>query len=114
MKHLIAIKQAFSHSMDGIARLLKERAFKQELVLGFLLFIIEIFRNSALATWAYLFASYVMVLLAEAINTAIEAAIDRIGMEKHELSKAAKDIGSAAVFIALTHLGIIWLCSWFI
>ena len=52
-----------------------------------------------------------LILLMEALNSAIEAAIDRISQEKHELSKKAKDIGSAAVFIAMIHFAIVWILS---
>lgn len=111
---IIAIINAFLYSMSGMRYLLRERAFLQELALGCAIFAIEFFRNSTPALRAYLFSSYVVVLLAEALNTAVEATVNRIGLEKHEFSKQAKDIGSAAVFIALIHLGIVWLLSWLI
>lgn len=104
-----AIKNAFCYSMSGMCYLLKERAFRDELKLGLLLFIGEFFRNTSHEMRLYLLTAYILVLITEALNTAVEAAIDRIGSEKHELSKQAKDIGSAAVFLALVHLGIVWL-----
>lgn len=113
MKSLIeaikAIKNAGCYSMSGLRYLLRERAFRHELVLGVLLFVCEIFRDSSCEMRLYLLMAYVLVLITEALNTAVEAAIDRIGPEKHELSKQAKDIGSAAVFLALMHLGIVWI-----
>ncbi|MDX1443584.1 MAG: diacylglycerol kinase [Gammaproteobacteria bacterium] len=57
---------------------------------------------------ALLVGSVFLVLLVEIINTGIEAAIDRIGPERHELSGVAKDLGSAAVFIALVMAAITW------
>jgi diacylglycerol kinase (ATP) len=59
----------------------------------------------------YLFSSYFFVLIVEAINSAIEITVNRISFEKHNLSKKAKDIGSAAVFFAILHLGIVWILS---
>lgn len=111
---ILAIKNAFFYSLSGLRYLLRERAFKQELCCGIILFFIEIFRNTPLAFLLYLFSSYMLILLIEALNSGIEAAIDRISPEKHELSKKAKDIGSAAVFIAMLHFGVIWIISFFL
>lgn len=51
----------------------------------------------------------VLVLIVELVNSAIEAVVDRIGIERHELSGRAKDIGSAAVMVALAFAGFTWL-----
>lgn len=112
-KNIIAIKNAFFYSVNGIKYLLKERAFKQELFCGFVLGVIELFRNTSYSMLLYMFSSFILILLAESLNSAIEAAIDRISLEKHELSKKAKDIGSAAVFIAMLHFAVIWILSFF-
>ena len=54
-----------------------------------------------------------VVLIVELLNTAVEAAVDRIGAERHALSGRAKDIGSAAVFVSLVLAGIVWaLIGW--
>lgn len=111
---ILSIINAYSYSISGMKYLLRERAFLQELILGCVIFSIELFRSSMPIMRVYLFSSYVIVLIAEAVNTAVEATINRISLEKHELSKKAKDIGSAAVFIALIHLGIVWLLPWLI
>lgn len=58
---------------------------------------------------ALLAGSLLLVLLVELLNTAIEAAIDRIGRERHALSGLAKDLGSAAVFVALANATVVWL-----
>lgn len=58
---------------------------------------------------ALMIASLILVLIAELINSAIEAAIDRIGEEIHPLSKKAKDCGSAAVLFSAIFAGIIWI-----
>lgn len=109
MKSITAIYKAFWYSMSGIKYLLKERAFKQELVMCLfvipLIFLLEVSAIMRL----YVISSLFLVLILEAVNTAIEATINRIGPELHELSKMAKDVGSAVVFLALAHLGIV-LC----
>ena len=58
-----------------------------------------------------MFSSYMLILFAEAFNSAIEATVDRIGIERHELSKKAKDIASASVFITMVHFAIVWILS---
>lgn len=108
MKNIVAIKNAFFYSMSGIKYLLEERAFRQELVVMVFLGIIEIFRNTTPIMRLYLFTSYILILLAEALNSAIEATVDRIGLEQNEFSKKAKDIGSAATFLMMVHFGIVW------
>jgi diacylglycerol kinase (ATP) len=90
----------------------KERAFRQEILLGFCLVALELFRTTPLHIRFYLFSSFALILTIECLNSAIETVIDRISLEAHHLSKRAKDIGSAAVLIALLHFGIVWLWSW--
>ncbi|MFZ5862889.1 MAG: diacylglycerol kinase [Nitrospirota bacterium] len=58
---------------------------------------------------AALIASLFLVLIAELVNTAIEAVVDRIGPDRHALSKKAKDVGSAVVFLALLNAGVVWV-----
>ena len=111
MKSLIAIKDAFFYSMSGFRYLLKERAYKQEHIAMAALCIIEICRNTSIYMRLYLFSSFVLILFAEAVNSAIEATVDRVGLERHELSKQAKDIASAAVFITMVHFAIVWILS---
>lgn len=113
MKDIIAIKNAFFYSISGLKYLLKERAFRQELLVLVILGSLECFRNTSLNMRLYMFTSYMLILLAEALNSAVEATVDRIGLEKNELSKKAKDIGSAAAFLMMVHFGIIWLLSFF-
>ena len=55
-------------------------------------------------------ASVLLVLIVELVNSAIEAAIDRISLDRHHLSKRAKDIGSAAVLLALANVVLVWGC----
>ena len=86
-----------------------EEAFRQE---GFLCVVL-----TPLALWlghspverSLLIGSLLLIVIVELLNTGIEAAVDRIGPEHHELSGRAKDIGSAAVFVALLNAGVVWL-----
>ena len=59
---------------------------------------------------ALMIASVLLVLIVELVNSAIEAAIDRISLDRHHLSKRAKDIGSAAVLLALANVVLVWGC----
>ena len=107
MKNITAIFKAFLYSMSGLKFLLKERAFKQELILSLILTPLIFIFNISTIMRLYVISALFLVLILEAVNTAIEVTINRIGVEFHELSKIAKDIGSAFVFLALTHLGIV-------
>ena len=91
-------KAAFSH----------EEAFRQEIFLFLILAPIGFWLGDTGIEKAILIGSLVLVLIIELLNTGVEVAIDRIGMEKHELSGRAKDIGSAAVFISLANVWLMW------
>ena len=93
------LKAAFQH----------EAAFRQELFLCLLLIPASFWLGQTTVERLLLIGSCMLVLIVELVNSAIEAVVDRIGPELHELSGRAKDIGSAAVFIALAFTGIVWL-----
>ncbi|EHU9519520.1 diacylglycerol kinase [Vibrio vulnificus] len=104
------IIKATGYSIQGLKAAFKhEAAVRQE----FALLVVAI----ALATWLdvsmleriTLLAVVVLVLIVELMNSAVEAVVDRIGVEHHELSGRAKDIGSAAVLVALIFAGFTWL-----
>ena len=103
------ILKAFTYSFDGFkATFESEAAFRQELFLCTVLTIITfILPFSTLQTYLLLF-SLLLILLMELINSAIEAVVDRISDEYHELSKKAKDIGSLIVLLAFINAFIIW------
>ena len=103
------IYNAFFYSMDGFKAAWKnEEAFRQEIILAIILIPVAFWIGETTQQISLLIFSVLVVLITELLNTGVEAAIDRISNEHHELSKRAKDIGSAAVFISLTALGIIW------
>lgn len=100
---------ALHYSLDGLkAAYSGEDAFRQETLLAVVLAIVACFLPVGGVARALMIGSLFMVLIVELLNSAIEAAIDRIGLERHRLSKRAKDIGSAAVFMALANVLVVW------
>jgi diacylglycerol kinase (ATP) len=87
---------------------LEESAFRQELTLFVLLTPVTFLLPVTLVEKALLISSLVMVLVIELLNSSVEAAIDRISFEHHDLSKRAKDFGSAAVMLALLVSALLW------
>lgn len=93
---------AFNNSLVGLKALLRhEAAFQQEIVLFLVLAPLGLWWGEGAVERVLLVGSLVLVMIVEALNSAVEAAIDRIGSERHELSGRAKDIGSTAVLLAL-------------
>ena len=86
-----------------------EAAFRQELWLAIILVPTGIYLGETLIDKAILICSVLFVLVVELLNSAIESVVDRIGDEHHELSGRAKDMGSSAVFLAITITLIIWV-----
>jgi diacylglycerol kinase (ATP) len=104
------IVAAFDNSIKGFSFLLKnEAAFRQEAGLAALLSPFAFVISQSLLELFFLLFSLILVLVVEILNTAIEATIDRIGLEHHELSGLAKDLGSAAVFVSLLFSAGVWL-----
>lgn len=101
------IWNAFIYSLSGLKFLINERAFVQELVLGIGVLVFLFFFKPSYFESLYIISSYFLVLITEALNTGIETLTNRISLEQNPLSKKAKDIGSAAVFLTLTHLFIV-------
>lgn len=95
--------------MAGLRFALSEVAFRQELVLFTVLAPTAIWLGQTPAEKALLVSSLLIVLVVELINSAIEAAIDRLSSDHHPLSGRAKDMGSAAVFLAIINAIVVWL-----
>ena len=87
----------------------EESAFRQELTLIVLLTPVAALLPISLLEKSLLISSLILVLVIELLNSSVEAAIDRISFEHHDLSKRAKDFGSAAVMLALLIALLIWL-----
>ncbi|MBF0265933.1 MAG: diacylglycerol kinase [Gammaproteobacteria bacterium] len=104
------IINAFGYSVKGLrAAYINEAAFRQELALLIVLSPFALMVTDSGIERFLLISSLLLVIIVELINSAIEAVVDRIGSDHHELSGRAKDIGSAAVLIALLNASIIWL-----
>lgn len=100
---------AFGYSMKGFTAAWRyEESFRQELILVVLLLPFAFWLASTAVELILLISSLFGVLIAELINSAIEAVVDRTGLELHELSGRAKDIGSAMVFLSILLAALIW------
>ena len=103
------ILNAFNYSMSGLKVAYQhEHAFRQELLLAVILIPLALYLEPSMIGRVLMIASVLLVLVVELLNSAIEAAVDRISLENHELIKRAKDMGSAAVFIALLNVAVTW------
>ena len=85
-----------------------EEAFRQEVVLAVVLLPIAIWLGQSNLERLLLVASWMLVMIVEILNTAVEATVDRISDERHRLSGEAKDLGSAAVFLTLVLAALVW------
>ena len=107
---LTRLRNAFGWSMAGLAAALKhEKAFQQELGLCLILVPLALWLGETGIEKALLLGSLMLVLIVEILNSALETVVDRFGGEQHLLSGRAKDLGSAAVFLALVNVVICWL-----
>jgi diacylglycerol kinase (ATP) len=107
---LARLRNAFGWSMAGLTATLKhEKAFQQELALCLMLAPIGFWLGETGVEKALLLGALVLVLIVEILNSAIEAVVDRFGGEHHPLSGRAKDMGSAAVFLALANVALVWI-----
>ena len=102
--------RAAINSWNGLIYALKEEsAFRQELGLSLVLIPLAIYLPVTPIEKILLIASVILVLIIELLNSSVEAAIDRISFEVHDLSKRAKDFGSAAVMLALLLCAFTWV-----
>ncbi|MCW5621835.1 MAG: diacylglycerol kinase [Burkholderiales bacterium] len=100
---------ALFYSFDGFrAAYRHEDAFRQEVLLAALLVPLALWLPVSGVGKALMIASVLLVLVVELINSAVEATVDRISLENHQLAKRAKDIGSAAVFVSLVNVVAVW------
>ncbi len=99
------------YSLNGLRAGWDEPAFRQEAMVAFVLLPASFWVGRGWAEVALLAGSVLLVLIVELLNTAVEAAIDRIGPEWHDLSMRAKDMGSAAVLLSVLLSGGIWLAA---
>ena len=106
---LIRLWRAFGNTAKGyIGAFREEAAFRQELALCVLLFPVGLWLGEDGIERALLVGPLFVILIVELLNSAIEATVDRIGLERHQLSGLAKDLGSAAVFTSFALLAVVW------
>ncbi|MFM6999808.1 MAG: diacylglycerol kinase [Limnohabitans sp.] len=105
------VLHAGGYSIQGLVAGWQETAFRQEAIAALILVPLAFWLGQSWVETALLAGSVVLVMVVELLNTGIESAIDRIGPEWHDLSKRAKDMGSAAVLLSLLLCGGIWLAA---
>jgi diacylglycerol kinase (ATP) len=107
---LAHILKAFIWSMAGIKAAWKnEQAFRWEAAIIVLMVPVGLWLGRTAVERALLIACAMSVLITELLNSAVEAVVDRIGPERHDLSKRAKDLGSAAALISMITAAVVWV-----
>ena len=108
-KGLARLLDATGYSIKGLSAAFgNEAAFRQELLLTAVLFVLSFLLAASVIEWLLLVIPLLILLIVELLNSAIETTVDRIGDELHELSGRAKDMGSAAVLLSLLLIGTCW------
>ncbi|HLP98765.1 MAG TPA: diacylglycerol kinase [Sideroxyarcus sp.] len=106
---LVRLWNAFGYSLAGFRAAYKhEDAFRQEVLLAAILIPLALWLPVSHLGKALMIASVLLVIIVELLNSAIEATVDRISLENHDLAKRAKDIGSAAVLVSLVNVIVVW------
>ncbi len=101
---------ALKVSLAGLAAAARhEAAFRQELLLCAACVPLGLYLGRSNVERALLVGSVLLVPVVELLNSALEASVDRVSLERHELAGRAKDLGSAAVFLSLVFAGAVWL-----
>jgi diacylglycerol kinase (ATP) len=100
---------AFGYSLAGFRAAYKhEDAFRQEVLLAAILIPLALWLPVVGFGKALMIGSVLLVIIVELLNSAIEATVDRISLENHDLAKRAKDIGSSAVLVSLVNVLVVW------
>jgi diacylglycerol kinase (ATP) len=107
---LTRLVRAFGYSAQGLRHAWREEAaFRQELLLSLLVIPAAFYLGHSGVERALLVSPMLLILIVEILNSAIEAVVDRAGLERHRLAGMAKDMGSAAVMLSFLLLGTVWL-----
>ncbi|HXF65915.1 MAG TPA: diacylglycerol kinase, partial [Burkholderiales bacterium] len=107
---LARLAAALGHSLEGLAAALRhEEAFRLEAAAAAVLLPVAFFLPVSGAGRALMIGSVLAVLVVELVNSALEAAVDRVSLEDHPLAKRAKDLASAAVLLSLLNVPLVWL-----
>ena len=106
---LVRIWHALLYSFAGLASAFRtESAFRLEVAGATVLVAVAVALPATLVQTTLLLGAVLLVLVVELLNSAVEATVDRISLEDHELAKKAKDVGSAAVFVSLVNCAVVW------
>jgi len=106
------LNAALKNSLQGARDIWRgEEAFRIEVVLLVLSVPFAFWLGDTMFQTALLIAVVLLLIIVEIVNSAIEAVVDRIGPERHELSRIAKDLGSLAVLVAILMVGLLWLAA---
>lgn len=106
---LVRLWNAFGYSLAGFRAAYKhEDAFRQEVLLAAILVPLALWLPVGYIGKALMIGSVLLVIIVELLNSAIEATVDRISLENHDLAKRAKDIGSSAVLVSLINVLAVW------
>src|ERR1043165_3407239 len=101
---------ATRNSLAGLVEAVRhEDAFRQELILAAIFLPLAFWAGDHAIERALLIGAVLLVLIVELLNSAVEATVDRISFENHRLAKRAKDVGSAAVMLAIVSAAVVWL-----
>ncbi len=112
LKGIARLIAAFRNSVAGFGDVWRgEEAFRLEVIIFLLSIPAAFWLGDSAFSIAILIVSVLLVVIVEVLNSAIEAVVDRIGPERHELSRMAKDLGSLAVLLAMLVPGILWLAA---
>ncbi len=110
LRGTLRVLRAFGASVRGLAGALRrDAAFREELAFAALVIPVGLWLGRTGVERALLVAPVLLILIVELLNSAIEATVDRIGYERHELAGLAKDLGSAAVLMSFLLLGVVWV-----
>ena len=103
------IWRALTYSYAGLTSAFRtEMAFRLEVIGAAVFAVIAVLLPASLVQTALLLGALLLVLVVELLNSAVEATVDRISLDRHELSKRAKDMGSAAVLVSLVSCTVVW------
>lgn len=103
------IFKAFGYSMSGFRIALKDEAsFRTDCIIAVVLFPVALWLGESGLERALLISSLIFLMFSEMVNTAVERAVDRVSTDYHPMTGAAKDLGSACVFLALLNGAVVW------
>ncbi len=106
---MLRLLRAVRYTVAGLRdAVVNHASFRQELIAGALLVPVAVWLGDNGVEYAVMLSALLLVLVVELVNSAVETVVDRVGREHHELSGRAKDLGSAAVFLSLLNVPLVW------